>query len=385
MRRIKSILFLLLPVLMISSCIKPYDPQILANDEKKYVVNGQVTDGDGLQKVNVSLTSPIGDAEYIPVTGCAIKILDDKGNEFVMTDLSNGDYTTWIDPALVTPGVSFKLEVTTPTGELIVSGFDRITECPGVDSVYFNRKDLEGNIPGILTLGIQFYINLNGTASNSSFYRWEILETYEYHAEYPLEWYYDGTVHHVVPPDYSKKVCWATVKVPNIFTLSTNNLAENKYQMLPLHFISNRTSRLMYGYSLLVKQYALSEEAYIYWDQLRINSDQQGGLYEKQPLAIKGNMHNKTHPESEVLGFFGATSVKSKRIFVQNVPDLPLDFYNYCSPTQLRMGLREITPRDYPAYLMGDAETYYNVVLNAECVDCLLLGGTNVKPDFWPY
>jgi len=385
MHRINVFFFLLLIVgLMISSCIKTYVPDILSKDENKYVINGAVTDIDGTQTVNISVTSPIDDPQYLPVPGCVVKISDDNGNEFQMEDMGDGDYKTFIDPAYLLSGVSFKLEVTTPAGDHIVSDFDQLSECPVVDSVYFKRKDLEGNEAGKYTLGIQFYIDLHGTENSSHFYRWEPIETWEYHAEYPLEWYYDGTVHHVTPPDYSRSVCWSTIKIPQVFTLSTDNLAENKYEMYPLHYVNNLTSRLGYGYSLLLNQYALSKAAYIYWDQLRINSDQQGGLYEKQPLAIKGNMHNLTNPDSDVLGFFGATSVKSKRIFIQNVPDLPLDFSNLCSPAGLRKGLIEITPRDYPGYLMGDAERYYLVLLNPECVNCLVSGGTNVKPDFWP-
>lgn len=384
MHRNKLKLFFLMPVILAVSCIKIYDPVISSADEKKYVVSGQITDLDSLQVVNVSVTSEISDPGYIPVTGCTVKILDDRGNVFDLADRENGDYAVWIDPVYILPGISYKVEVTMPDGEQISSDYDTLSECPPVDSVYFIRKDLEGSEPGVYTLGIQFYIDLNAQQYSSRYYRWEAYETWEYHADYPLEWYYDGTIHHVSPPDYSRKVCWITKKVPSIFTLTTNNLAENRYRLLPLHYVNNRSSRLMYGYSLLIKQYSVSEKAYIYWDQLRINSVQTGGLYEKQPLAISGNMHNLTHPDQKVLGFFGAASINAKRIFVQNVPDLPLDFSTICNPTVMRKGLAEVTPRDYPAYLMGDEHGYRLIWLNEECVNCLRLGGTNIKPGFWP-
>ena len=140
----------------------------------------------------------------------------------------------------------------------------------------------------------------------------------------------------------------------------------------------------MHGYSLLVRQMALSKQAYDFWDQLRINNDQEGGLYETQPLSIIGNMINLTHPEKKVLGFFSGVAMKSKRIFLSEVPDLPLYFSTFCSPGLIRNPFIEFTPNEYPIYLMGDAANWYPVQLNEECINCLMMGGTTVKPDFWP-
>lgn len=385
MLQTSTMLRFLMLALVVTSCIKPFEPNIKSSDAHKYVVSGQVTNVDELQTVNVSRTSSINDPQYIPVTGCVVQIIDDKGNKFDMADMYDGNYTTTIDAILMASGSSFMVEVNTPDGEKLVSEFDQISTSPPVDSVYFIRKDIEGNIPGQFTLGIQFYLNFKGSASDSRYYRWNIIETWEYHADYPLEWWYDGTIHHEIPPDYSRSVCWRTIKIPQIFTLTTTNLSENEFDQLQLQYVDNMSSRLAYGYSMLVEQIALSEAAYNYWDQLLINSGQEGGLYERQPLAIRGNMTNLSNPDDIVLGFFNAASVTSKRIFVNVIPDLPLDFSTYCSPSTLRKGLKEFTPGDYPAYLMGDAVNWFPVWLNHECVNCLMLGGINVKPDFWPY
>lgn len=380
MRR-TNIMFLLL-LLMVSSCIKPYDPDIESREVQKYVVTGQITDGYGSQKVNVSVTSPIGDPQYLPVSGCDVVISDDKGNVFPTQYMGQGDYLAWINSGFLTAGTSFMVRVTTPDGDEIISDYDKLAKCPGVDSVYYVRKELQGNNPGQISRGIQFYIDLDATGTDSHYFRWDAIETWEYHADYPLEWYYDGQIHHVSPPDYSRKVCWSTTKTADIYTLSTNNLVNNKYLRFPLHFVGNNTSRLMYGYSLLIRQYSLSEAAYVYWDQLRANSNQQGGLYEKQPLAIKGNMHNITHPEKNVLGFLSASAVKTKRIFIKDVPDLPLYFSTSCYTDTLREGFSVYEPFEYPIYLK--VSRTYILVLNESCVNCLALGGTNVKPNFWP-
>jgi hypothetical protein len=135
---------------------------------------------------------------------------------------------------------------------------------------------------------------------------------------------------------------------------------------------------------MLVRQLALSEEAYNYWEQLRVNSTQEGGLYEKQPLAIKGNLQNITDPDKEVLGFFYAAGESTRRYFYKDVEGIELTFSDWCHEEGLGMfGWREFRPSQYPIYY------YFNEwgslrILNKECVKCTLRGGKPVKPDFWP-
>lgn len=333
------------------------------------------------------MASPVSDPQYIPVSGCAVRISDDKRNQFTMQEspAEPGVYRVHIDSQDLTPGKSFKIDIITPDGTSIESDFDRMPICPEVGEVYYEIEEIISELSGEKERGIRFYTDLDAGDIQSRFFKWDVTETWEYQVDYPREWYYDGTVHHIFPPDYSRKVCWSTELIKEIYTLSTSNLDANRYTRFPLNFVSSKTSRLIYGYSLLIDQSALSEEAYSYWDQMRINSTGLGGLYEKQPLSITGNLHNTADPDVEVLGFFGASSVKSKRIFVSNVDGLVIEFVGYCTPVPLKYGFSELSPFDYPAWLMGDEDTYYMVLLSNDCVDCLYYGGTNIKPDFWPY
>jgi len=375
-------LFFLLTVL--GSCITPYEPDIESSEKSKYVVSGTLTDDGKVQTVYVSRTSSLEYPGFLGISNCMVTLSDKAGNTFQLNDDGGGKYTIVLDSAIIKPGISFRVNVHIPDGTDIQSDYDSMPSCPEIDSVYYIRKDLATGDEGIFIQGIQFYTDLDGTLDQSRNFRWEAIETYEYHSEYPLEWWYDGRVHHVVPPDYSRMICWRTTLIKNIYTLTTSNLAENKSKGIPLHFVDNTTTRLAYGYSLLLRQYALSEAAFNYYDQLRVNGVEVGGLYEQQPLAVQGNMHCLTDPDNSVLGFFSCSSVKVKRIFIRKVEGLELDFYNACTPMTLIKGLPSIPRSQYPAYLLGDGDGYQAVLLNKECVNCLLRGGTNVKPDFWP-
>jgi len=385
MHQTKQILFFLLTAMMLTSCFKSYEPEIVASDVNKLVVSGVVTDLGGEQTVTITTSSSINKPGENPVSGCTVTISDTLGHDFLMTDAGDGNYHGWIDPKYLVPGNSFKVGILTPDGNKIVSDYDKISSCPEVDSVYYIRKDLPTIDPGKFIKGIQFYVDLDGKSTDSHYYRWEAFETWEYHTDYPIEWYYDGKLHHISPPDYSRMICWLTLLVRNIYTLSSTTLNENKYKLYPLNFVDNQNPRLVYGYSLLVNQYSISEAAYNYWTLLNINSTDAGGLYQRQPLATKGNLHNLTHPDQVVLGFFGASSVRSKRIFVSNVPNLVMEYPSPCGITPLSpYGFRDTYSSDYPIYLVGDHNGWQPFILGKYCVDCLRAFGKNVKPDFWP-
>ncbi|MEI7499252.1 MAG: DUF4249 domain-containing protein [Bacteroidota bacterium] len=382
MHRIKSI-SVIISLLLLSACIKPYDPVIDASAKNKYVVSGRVTNTEGWQDVEVSLSSPIESPKYIPVPACKVRILDDKGNIFSLEEYQPGQYHVWMGQEYLTPGTSYKVKVTTPDGEELESGFDKMPKGPKLDSVYYSIVDIPTPNPSVTQSMAQFYVDLDAVGDYSQFYKWEVIETWEYHSPHPAQYYYDGDFHEIIPPDYSKMICWMNLLVKNVFTVSTKNLSQNSYQKYPLHNIDGTTSRLTILYSMLIRQLALSEAAYNYWEQLRINSNEQGGLYEKQPLAIKGNLINLTNSEIDVLGYFYASSESTKRYFYNEIEGITVNSGNSCYEDRLgRFGWKEFFTWEYPIFF------YYVInsvrILTPGCIDCRQLGGTTVKPDFWP-
>ena len=383
MHRNKLYILFLALVLVSYGCVKPYDPELSPSEVFKYVVVGQVTDQEGYQEVTVSRASSLGNPKFIPERYSIVYLLDDKGNQKLMEEYSPGHYRVFLTKPEVMPGTSFMVDIYTRNGTHLTSAYEKMAPAPEIDSVYYQRKDVVTNNPSFPRKGIQFYIDFKAGNSSSPYVKWDLEETWEYHTEYPVEAYFDGSMHYVTPYDYSRKVCWKTVAVDEIFTLSTQNIQNSFYRKYPLHFVDNQTSRLAYGYSLLIRQQSLTESAYQYWDKIRINQHNTGGLYQQQPLAAKGNMHNLTRPDEEVLGYFSASAVNTKRIFVSNVPDLEMDYWNFCGgPMDLVQGWQDGASPATPIYLVF-VEGSLKVV-DEFCVDCLLQNGTNVKPDFWP-
>jgi hypothetical protein len=347
--------------LFFAGCIEPYSPNLHGEAEDIYVVSGEVTSQEGYQVVTISKAAPIDQPLHLPVTGGVLSIEDDQGHIFNMEEYSSGNYRVWIDQQFLHAGTSYRLHIMLSNGEEILSDYDMMHDCPEMDSVYY----------------------FHGSETDSRFYRWSAVETWEHHSPYPIEFYYDGKINVVDPPDYSLSVCWITEFISQVNTLSTVNMVSNDYIMLPINFTDNTTTRLYIGYSVLITQHALSEPAYNYWEQLRINNDRQGGLYEKQPLPVTGNLKNLTDPGKKVLGFFEASGTSERRIYIDGIKDMGIYYDSICSPYGLgRRGWQEYTRADYPVYLV----MYNNVrlIVDPNCVDCRYYGGVLEKPEFWP-
>jgi hypothetical protein len=375
--RTKYIFILIILMVGFSSCIELYNPDLGSSSIVKYVVDGQITDQEGYQKVSISISSTFENPDFTPLSYCQVKIIDNLGNSFDLEETGWGNYRVWMGQEYLKAGNSYQVNITTPSGIVIVSDYDQMPECADVDSIYYSRKDIPTTNPSITYQGIQFNVDVDKKNTNSNYYRWEVEETWEHHAIDPIIYYLTRLgVQKAEPPDYSRFICWTTRKLTDVYTLTTENFTGVKYTMKPLNIIDNTTQRLNFGYSLLVYQYAISEPAFSYWDKLRINSTQQGGLYNTQPLRIKGNLRSTTNPDLDVLGFFSATSVKTKRIFAHDIPNF-VKFIPSCIPPHLP------EPREGYKYMVEINGVMY--VQDPGCVECDILSGTTVKPNFWPY
>jgi hypothetical protein len=383
MRLNKQHLVYFLLILLFAGCIEPFSPNLQGEDENSYVVSGAVTNKEGYQVVSLTKGAPIDQPLHIPVSGATLSIEDDQGHVFNMEEFAGGQYRVWINQEFLHAGISFRLHIILSNGEEILSDYDLMHASPEVDSIYYERLKMISPVSGANVEAVQFYTDFHGSETDSRYYRWSAVETWEHHSPWPIQYFYDGALHVVDPWDYSLSVCWITEPAAQVYTLSTVNMVTNDFFRLPILYVDNSSARLLFGYSVLITQHALSEAAYNYWEQLRINNDRRGGLYEKQPLPVTGNLKNLSNPGKKVLGFFEASGTSEKRIFIPPISDMGIYYDAICSPHIIgRRGWREYTRADYPVYLVLYEGS--RLVVDSECVDCRYYGGVLEKPEFWP-
>jgi len=271
-------------------------------------------------------------------------------------------------------GNSFQWIVETPDGKTHKSSIEEMLPSPPIDSIYYSLEHHETASAGEYIDGLQFYLDFEASDYFGKYYRWIVEETYEYHSSFTISRYSDPK--RELPPnwaDISRFVCYRTYDLDKIILLSTEGLVQNKYKKAKLHFVDDHSQRLLYQYSILIKQRSIGNKEYLYWSELKKNNQETDGLYTKQPALPKGNILNEKDSTETVLGYFSVSSETSKRIIVGKVPELKFRDVGLCRAILLGSPI--------PSMLLffvdilssdGKIEAGYTT---KECVDCTMHGG----------
>jgi hypothetical protein len=370
----KIIAALMLIDLFLKGCIEPFHPE-LDDAQHSIVIEGTLTDKEGYCYIHVSRSVPHNSSENNPVQDCDVGITDNSGNTINFYESEPGLYEQWIGQEFLKTGKKYKLRVTL-ADKIYESRYETLLPCPPIGNVYYEIEKRGTTDPDYDIYGIQFYTDLVVPKGYPENYRWELDETWEYRSVFPLQLYWNGKDMISLPfPSDSIFFCWNSGPIYEIFTSSLKNITANSLSRIPLNYVSNETNRLTVRYSFLVKQYSMSDTTYDYWNQLQKLSQETGGLYETQPPQIRGNIVNINDVNEVVLGNFNVSGISEKRLFVSEKFNFFPDCH-CCIPYVPAFG---ILFGSLPVYFVG----YEGAIVNRECVDCTLLGGTTQKPDFW--
>lgn len=363
------------------SCIEPYEPK-LEESQELVVISGMITDQPGLQTVSISRSAPYRYPEFQPLEQCIVTVCDQEGNMIYYSDEGDGVYVAEVPDNYLEAGDAVSLHVITSDMKEYRSSYDTILSCPGLDSIYWEQGVLETADPERSLPGIQFYLDMSGDPSDARNIIWRVDETWEYWAALfgTHRWWGDWT------EKFRSNVifkCWKNFPLDQFYTGTTRYLASNKMERVALNFVSNETDRLKISYSLHVQQQSLSGSAYSYWKRMFDQSVESGGLYDKQPASVVGNIYSVNNPDEVVLGYFYGAQVREKRIFVHNdklfdfnIPHIQCEY----EPISVIWSWEHI---DYPVYIYSPGPFQPSFTGPQECFDCRLQGGDTIRPEYW--
>lgn len=388
-RLYKPIAFIYLIVaVLLTGCVERYHPDDLYLRDGILVINAHITDKPGFQMIEISRSSHIEDPGFHPELDCYVTLLREDGESRNFDGVyPQGYYTSELDSSFLQTGMSYQLQVVTQDGNEYQSDFDEIRPVPAIDSVYYKVESIKYNGVDDPVEGIRYYADFTYDDEAYEYIRWELTETYEFHNPKMEAYYYPNrwTVY-PLPEEDNPRICYITKQLPAAHSISTHSLSFGSYSQ-PFDFVPNdkMEQKLLYKYSLLVKQYSMGPEGYHYFHELGANRQEQGQIFDKQPALLTSNICNIADNNEKVLGFFTMSAVQEIRVFAENIPGLDLSPYPYyCLPVDSGPGSNR--PANFPAYFARatyDGTTVYAEV-NKHCVDCREYNGsTSYKPDFW--
>ena len=388
--RVTSLAFCILIPMCFTGCIERYYPG--ADDVFKgtLVINAHLSNISGNQTIQISRSDGLLYPEFIPEESCMVEVEREDGAVVSFSELTPGYYTADLPSSFMNYGKHYMLRVLTSDGSMYLSEYSELHSTTEIDSIYYELESYQTTDPEVSIEGIRFYMDFRINPDSSEFMRWELIETYEFHnPDYSGYIYSYDRVLKPIPDNLSDRQCWIVGHVNSIFSLDAANMSDESYTYMPLHFVSNETQRLSYGYSLLVRQHSLDAPSFRYWDELKKNSSTQSGLYDRLPSITPSNIRNVDDPEERILGFFGVSGVSEKRVFVKDVQGVEKYDIRFCFPLPDLPRFRYLLPQDLPVYASraGDPDTgefrFGETV--QECLDCRIRKGSlGDPPEYWP-
>lgn len=404
--RLKSVFVFLIIFLFSTSCVDEYWPDLEINTDQLLVIDGKITNLPGPYTIKLSTSSSIfNESTQLPLSNAKVIILDNHGLSEVLTEVEIGVYKTSIGGIQGTIGNSYKIRIEISNDNIYESEFTEMQDPVAIESLSLEESTriTEDDLK-IEQEGYQFYVNSQEANKSKTYLYWEIEETYEYHADYKISYYFDGNFYEKTTTNpYGITVmrnidslfyCWTTQKVPERFSYSTEYLSLPKVNNLPLHFIPFSDKRLRYKYSIMVTQYTISEEAYVFIDKLNQQNGNSDELFTTQPFQIRGNIANINNPNEAVLGYFMVASAMTGPRIITKAPSRIRYYSLGCESTTdyktIMTLLNQATTASLPILFTmvaiendGGAPLSVMGYVHRKCIDCEKKGGTVIKPDYW--
>jgi hypothetical protein len=374
--------FVLCLVLCLADCKQVYDPPPVKAGNNYLVVDGVINIGAGsVTSINLNRTRNLSDSTKvgIPELHAQMAIVASGGASYPLQDnAGKGVYSS--QPLSLDISQQFRIVITTSDGRKYQSDPVSGKVTPPIDSITWSQ-------PFDLTLAVTTHDPSNKTR----YYRWDYTETWQHDAALQSPWGLQNGFIIATDSTNQKSHCWSTGHSTDVIIDNTSQLNQDLVDKYPVHVIPNGDARVDLKYAIVIRQYALTDDAYTYWDLIKKTSQGLGTLFDLQPTQLLGNIHCLTNPAEPVIGYASASSIEQQRLFLyetyltnwlHNSPGfgcdtmaIPVDRTNYFI-------------WDYgdttwgPYYFISSSGPL--IIASEVCLDCTILGGTNTRPPNWP-
>jgi hypothetical protein len=340
-------IFAFLLLVIVASCIDPYTPN-LKNYNSLLVVDGLITNENSSYKIKLSRT--FSQTNSIPenVTDANVYITDGDGIKTDLQNSNNGYYNTDSTSFSGVIGQKYTLHILTSDGKEYISDECTLLPVSGIDKIYYEKGDEISGTLGESFPGLKILLNSTETTGMNQYFRWTFEEVWKYiiigAQQYKYTFINDSTFLFESMP-FINNVCWKKNQSGDIIINSVLSEGANYINGQEIQFINPvESDRLTQEYSILVKQYSISNREYDFWDNLKKAGEAGGDIFALQPFTVISNIHNVNNSNERVLGYFEVSAVIQKRIFIASHDLDPLSLPHY----QTDCALIRKSPSDYP-------------------------------------
>lgn len=381
------------------SCVEEFN---FENESFDYVlvIDATLTNELKRQTIYINRAHQFDQDKPNKVTGATVMVT--AGNmqlEFI--EETPGTYVS-ANVFVAQPNVDYVLSVTTKNGNRYRSTTAQLTTPTQIDNVYAVRETNDDGVDGV-----SIYVDSYDPTNTSQYYRYDFEETFKVVAPlwktqdaYVVSDQYPECIVALRPRSRDKITCYRSEASNNINVTTTVALNEDRVERYLVNFLSNQNYKISHRYSILARQYVITEQSYTYWNTLRNFIDKNSLFSEIQAGYVPGNIASESNPSEKVVGFFEVVSMASRRIYfnytdfyqgeplppyavpcTERAPDLFDISHNYmCGPLIDAIQLNGLV------YLKDNEGEFPRggpyIMVPRECGDCTALGETE-PPEFW--
>lgn len=356
------------------TCVKPFNPPALEQQRDFLVVEGVAIPGGDSTVILLSRTQDLTDTVVSrPERNASVRIEATNGVGYQLQETGPGIYTGLLT---LNPSIAWRLRVRTNSGQEILSTYEEVIETPPIDSLHW-RQD------GDVTV----FVDTRDPLNRTRYYRWEFRETWEYRAFYDSQIGYDNGLLFYLDSSQKTYQCWDSAGSTSVILGTSEKLGNDVIRDQEVTVVPRSSVKISAIYAIDVFQYGLTRDAFTFWDEIRKNGSETGGLFDPQPSQLPGNLVNTANPSEPVIGYFSIATRQRARLYIRNNQLTnwpPKDLSVFCTPiiTTSDSAIYYLFKPDLlPAYFISGGGL---AIANAGCVDCRLQGGTNRKPANWP-
>ncbi len=367
-------------ILAFSACKERYTPETASIDNNMLVVEGFLNTGADSTYIKLSRTVTLAKKTTVnPEIGATLTIETSANETRILVEKEKGLYVA--PPLNFGSNKKYRLKIKTKNGSNYQSDFVEAIPSPQIDSLNYAVK------PN----GVQLYVNASDPTNKTRYYRWEYEESWIFYAQFNATSKWDGGPNVVDRPlEESVFKCWGNANSSTIVIGSSIKLNKDVIHLGPITDIASTSEKITEKYSILVKQYALTKEAYEFWENLKKNTESLGSIFDVLPSQLTGNIHNTANADEPVIGYISAGTVQKQRLFIskEKLPNWRPVFPFECmllDTVKIKDQVAAFTPRLFvPVEAARDDSGRLMFVLGAarRCADCTVRGTTK-KPSFW--
>jgi hypothetical protein len=339
------ITFLCIAAFLVWGCVEQYD---VTFDRSVNIlsVEGNLTDTDSsIIKLSFSGNSPL-DFQFKFIENATVSVLE-NGREIPYEHRKRGIYMPVLKSFRGKQGRVYQLKIKLMNGSVYESTPDTMLKTIEINKIYDeydSEKANKGSIddPYSNKEKIRVYVDLPKTNNRKSyyFYKWT-----HFVSAYSCGDCERGRYIRAIPSDCSSFGVDCAVYDPifhpyffRYYPCSGNcwlYLSSRSFRSYTDFYVTTPEARRVLAaeipfnntskYFIVLDQFSVSREAYLYYQLLEQTSKNSGSLFDPLPVALVGNVYNPRDATEKVIGFFTVAGVlkKGHPIFKSKFPSIP--------------------------------------------------------------